>query len=93
MPRKDHSLYTIFDTVAEMVRGPVILGINDLAATRAFAQGILEGDLKVNAEDYRLLRIGTISDFGEITPEDPATIVTGAEVLETYRQRMKGGSE
>lgn len=79
-------LYVVFDAVAETVVGSVMIAPNDLAAKRAFTEAIQKGGFPV-AEDYRLLGIGEVTDYGDVTPFDPATIVTGAEVVQTLKER------
>lgn len=88
MPRSNLKLYVVYDVIAEIVSGPVMPAINDLSAQRAFAQAVLDPQsLGKNPEDYRLLRIGEIGDFGDVTPEDPTVVVTGAEVVATFKER------
>lgn len=87
MPRLAMKLYVIFDVIAETLVGSVMLAPNDGAASRAFARAVLDPQqLGANPKDYRLLFVGEISDFGDVTGADPSIVVTGAEVLE----RAKG---
>lgn len=89
MPRKALRMYVIFDTVAETLVGSIMLAPNDLAASRAFAGACLntQGPIAENPSDYRLLRVGEVSDFGDVSPEDPTIVILGSEVAE----RAKGG--
>lgn len=89
MPRSSSKMYVIFDSVAECLVGSVMLAPNDQAASRAFAVAVLNPQSSVgeNPGDFRLLRLGEVSDFGDITAEDPTIVVLGSEVME----RAKGG--
>lgn len=87
MPRTPHKLYQVFDTVAEVVLGPIMVALNDQVASRDFARWIMSGELKMAPEDFRLLRLGTMDDFGSITPEEPTVVITGAQVLATLKSR------
>lgn len=86
MPRDNLKLYVVFDTVSETVTGPILSCINDLVAMRSFVMAIERGEFPA-ADDYRLLRLGTISDAGDITAEDPAIILTGREAKETLKRK------
>lgn len=87
MSRVNPRLYQVFDTCAELVIGPIMLCLNDQMATREFAKWIARGELKEHYQDYRLLRLGTIDDFGHIEPEDPSVVITGVQTMETLKAR------
>lgn len=91
MPRLSMRCYAVFDTVAEVLVGSVMLAHNDAAASRAFSAGVLnpQAQLGNSPEDFRLLLLGEITDFGVITPFDPSVVITGREVIE----RARGGAD
>lgn len=88
MPRVALKMYAIFDTVAEVLVGSVMLANNDATATRAFAAAVLNPQQAIgqNPRDFRLLRLGEVSDFGDVTPEDPTIVVLGSEILERAKE-------
>jgi len=77
------TLYMVYDTVSEAVTGPVLSGKNDAVITRIFAEAVRDKNvLGRHANDYQLLRLGTMDDEGIITPNVPVVIATGSEFVD-----------
>lgn len=74
-------IYAIIDDVAGEI-GPVVSMRHDAVATRMFADLINQpnGAMAKHPQDYRLLRLGTIDEVGNITPEIKE-ILTGSALV------------
>lgn len=82
-------IYTTYDRVAQACVGPMFTEHRDESAIRIFSDAIQNDGNFVNQHpnDYEIRRIGTFNETtGEITPEHPETIVTGAQVLAKLEQ-------
>lgn len=66
-----NQIYAIYDVVAELITGPLMMLPNDAVARRTFQDAILgEGSrLTSHAADYVLIRLGSVDMWsGQISP-------------------------
>ncbi|AYP28825.1 MAG: hypothetical protein [Microviridae sp.] len=89
MPRVNQRLFLVWDSEAETIVGSVMVAVNEVVAKRAFVAGIEKNREEPFAEASRLLLVGEITDYGEITPCTPAIVITGAEVLQTLKDNAR----
>lgn len=93
------NIYAIRDRVANDLAGhfPLVCMRTDAQAVRYFGDSMVTPNSALGAHpnDYELIRVGTLHDSGEITPQPPTIIVTGSALtaaqepknpdLETHR--------
>lgn len=76
----DERIYVVFDRVANARSGGLILARNDASVVRSFHDFLSRDEgMRIHAGDYELRRVGLVSDLGEIVPEEPVTVATGAQ--------------
>lgn len=75
-------LYTVLDTVSNLILGTVILEQADAPAIRTFHDALSNNQsaLATHPADYNLICLGTIyMSTGEIQAHPPETVATGAQ--------------
>ncbi|AYP28713.1 MAG: DNA binding protein [Microviridae sp.] len=89
MARVNQRLFLVWDSEAETIQGSVMVAVNEVVAKRAFVAAI-EGEKAFPfPEAMRLLLVGEITDYGEITPFNPSIVVTGSEVVQTLKDNAR----
>ncbi len=78
----NENIYVVFDRVGNVRTGGLVLARNDATCVRSFHDFLArEESMRVHAGDYELRRVGFVSELGDLTPEVPVTVATGAQWL------------
>lgn len=74
------NVYAVIDTVADMIFGPLLLQKHDAAAIRLFSDiaAMKDGIIGQHPQDFELIKLGSIEDDFQITPEK-RVVITGKQ--------------
>lgn len=89
-------VYSIYDVVAGLIVGPLMLVNRDGPAIREFYGALADpqSSLSKHPGDYNLLCLGDISDVGDLSPMvgGPCVVATGVSWVEV-QQRAAAASQ
>lgn len=78
------NIYCIWDRVAGSIVGALVLGVNDRAVERMFADVLADESTPISKHpgDYQLMKLGSINDStGAIEAEGPEIVAYGSSYV------------